>query len=342
MSGALWIREAEVAALLDMREAIEALEAGLQAEARGEARNMTKTHIAWEGATLHALGAVFPAAGFAGTKTWSHTPGGATPLLILFDSGTGALRAIIEAFVLGQLRTGAASGVATRWLAVEGADEMAVIGTGRQALAQVAAVAAVRPLRRVRVFGRDPERRAEFVRRVRDELGLAAEAAPSVAAAVRQAPIITTVTRAAEPFLAAADVARGAHVNAVGAINPAVAEIGADVVARCRRIVADSVPQARELSRELRSGLGAEGHPWDRVRPLSSLVAEGRARFSEDDVTLFKSLGTGIADLSLGTEVFRRAQQRGLGLPLAAPERAAPRLRVERAQEGTNGGKERV
>jgi ornithine cyclodeaminase len=342
MSAPLWIREAEVASLLDIGEAIEALETGLRAEARGEARNMIKTQIGWEGATLHALGAAFPAAGFAGTKTWTHTQGGATPLLVLFDSGTGALRAIIEAFCLGQLRTGAASGVATRWLAAPGADEMAVIGTGRQALPQVAAVAAVRRLRRVRVFGRDPERRAEFVRRVGDELGLAAEAAPSVADAVRGTPIVTTVTRATEPFLGAADVARGAHVNAVGAINPAVAEIGADLVARCHRIVADSVPQARELSRELRNGLGAVGPAWNRVQPLSALVAAGRARHPEEDVTLFKALGTGIADLSLGTEVFQRAQQRGLGLPLAAPERAAPRLRPRRAEEETHGGTKRI
>jgi ornithine cyclodeaminase len=327
MSGALWIREAEVASLMDMREAIEALEAGLLAEARGVAHNMNKTHVGWEGATLHAIGAAFPAAGFSGTKTWSHTRGGATPLLVLFDSDTGALCAVIEAFVLGQLRTGASSGVATRWLAAAGADELAIVGTGRQALAQVAAVAVVRPLRGVRVFGRDPQRRAHFARRVREELGLEARAADSVADAVRDAPMVTTVTRAREPLLSAADVARGAHVNAVGAIVPSAAELGPDLVARCRRIVADSVPQARELSRELRTALGVEDRAWERVQPLSALVAERSPRRADEDVTLFKSLGTGIADLSLGTEVFRRAQQRGLGLPLAAPERAAPRLR---------------
>jgi len=328
VSGALWIRESEVASLMDMGEAIEALEAGLLAEARGEARNMTKTHVGWEGgATLHAIGAAFPAAGFSGTKTWSHTKGGAAPLLVLFDAATGALRAVIEAFVLGQLRTGAASGVATRWLAAEGADELAVLGTGRQALAQVAAVASVRRLRTVRVFGRDPQRRAEFARRVRDELGLEARAVGSVAEAVRDAPVVTTVTRAGEPFLCAADVARGAHVNAVGAIVPTAAEVAPDVVARCRRIVADSVPQARELSRELRTALGTEDAAWDRVRPLSALVAEPSPRRPDEDVTLFKSLGTGIADLSLGMEVFSRAQRRGLGVPVAAPERAAPRLR---------------
>src|SRR5262249_44907006 len=145
----LWITEEQVVSLMNLPEAIEAIERGLLLEAQGEAKNLVKTHVAWaNGGTLHAIGAVFPEAGFAGAKTWSHTPGGATPLLVLFDSKTGALKAIIEAFALGQMRTAGASGVATRWLAAEGADDFAIIGTGKQALAQVAAVIAVRPIRR--------------------------------------------------------------------------------------------------------------------------------------------------------------------------------------------------
>ena len=154
----LWISEAEVVSLMDMREAIEALEKGLLAEAQGEARNMVKTHVEWgQGSTLQAIGAAFPRAGFVGTKTWAHAEepaqgagrqpaSAAAPLLILFDSNSGALRAIIEAFALGQMRTGGASGVATRWLAAEDADELAIIGTGKQAITQVAAVLAVRPI----------------------------------------------------------------------------------------------------------------------------------------------------------------------------------------------------
>src|SRR2546429_8590045 len=159
----LWISEAEVVAMMDLGQAIEALEKGLLTEAQGDAVNMTKTHVAWgNGSTLHAIGAVYPKDGFAGTKTWSHTESGATPLLILFDSEDGSLKAIIEAFALGQMRTASASGVATRWLAREDADEFAIIGTGKQAITQVAAIVAVRPIKRIRVFGRNEERRAQF------------------------------------------------------------------------------------------------------------------------------------------------------------------------------------
>ena len=153
MSDPLWVSEQDVVSMMDMPQAIDALEKGLLSEARGEASNMVKTHVEWgSGSTLHAIGAVFSQAGFVGTKTWAHTEKGATPLLILFDSNTGQLKAIIEAFALGQLRTGSASGVATRRLATEDATEFAIIGTGKQAMSQLAAVVAVRPIKRIQSF----------------------------------------------------------------------------------------------------------------------------------------------------------------------------------------------
>src|SRR5439155_3358773 len=198
----LWISEAEVVAMMDIGDAITALEKALLAEARGEAMNMVKTHAAWgDGATLHAIGAVFANEGFAGTKTWAHTKGGATPLLILFDNQTGALKAIIEAFALGQLRTASASGVATNLLAAKDADDFAIIGTGKQAITQVAAVAAVRPIKRIRVFGPNEERRERFAARVKEEFDVEAVAACSVAEAVKGASIITVATRATEPVI---------------------------------------------------------------------------------------------------------------------------------------------
>ncbi|OLC44729.1 MAG: ornithine cyclodeaminase [Acidobacteria bacterium 13_1_40CM_65_14] len=326
----IWISESDVTALIDMPAAIRALEAGLLAEARGTASNMTKTHVEFEAngghATLHAIGAAFTEAGIAGTKTWAHTPGGATPLLILFDANTGRLLAIVEAFALGQLRTGAASGVATKWLAAEDARELALIGTGKQSIPQVAAVAAVRSLKRVRVFGRDAERRRRVAARICEELGIQTVEATSVADAVNGAPIVTTVTRAREPFLTGTIVARGAHVNAVGAITPGGAEIASDLLARCTRVVVDSPPQARRLSRELIDFYGTDDERWKSVRPLSEVAAERQRRTPGDDLTLFKSLGMGISDLSLGIEIYNSAKAAGLGMALTHSTGVAPRL----------------
>ena len=325
----LWISEADIVALMDMREAIDALEKGLLAEARGEARNMVKTHVEWgEGATLHAIGAVFEQEGFAGTKTWAHTPGGATPLLILYDAATGSLKAIVEAFALGQMRTAGASGVATRWLAAEDADEFAIVGTGKQALTQVGAVLAVRPIRRVRVFGRDPQRREQFAKRVGSELGVEATPADSIAEALRDARIVTVVTRATEPIVSSEMCAPGTHINAIGAIVPSRAEIASDMLARCTRVVADSVPQAQKLSREMIAHFGADPKGWSTVESLAQLVSARRMRSSSDDLTLFKSLGMGISDLSLGIELYRRAVASGAGREFAHPKKSAPRLRA--------------
>lgn len=328
MSDPLWISELDVVSLMNIEDAIDALEQGLLREARGKALNMVKTHATWgNGSTLHAIGAVFPDDGFAGTKTWAHTEGGATPLLLLFDGNTGALKAIIEAFALGQMRTGSASGVATRWLAREDADELAIIGTGKQAITQVAAVVAVRPIKRVRVFGRNAERRERFASRVRDEFYFEPVQAKTVAEAVQGAPIITVVTRAAEPILFGDMIARGAHINAVGAIVPSKAEVASDVLARCAHIVADSVPSAQKLSRELIDYFGSDQTNWQRVRSLADVVAAREPRDSSDDLTVFKSLGMGISDLALGIKLYQKAVEIGVGRSFPHPQKAAPRFR---------------
>jgi ornithine cyclodeaminase len=336
---ALWISEVDVVSMMDMQEAVAALEKGLMLEADGDAQNMAKTHVEWgDGATLHAIGATFPKVGFAGTKTWSHTKGGATPLLIVFDSNTGALKAVIEAFALGQMRTAAASGVATRWLAVPEASEFAILGAGKQAITQVAAVLAVRPVRRVRVFCRNEERRNQFAVRVKAEFGVEAVAAQNVSEAVKGAEIITVATRATTPILSADMIQPGAHINAIGALVPSRAELTADVIGRSTQIVVDSIPQAQNLSRELIEYFGSDTAKWGRVRSLASVVSNRLGRTVTDDLTLFKSLGTGISDLSLGIELFRKAVETGLGHSFPHPKKVAPRLRFAQPSLSKSGG----
>jgi alanine dehydrogenase len=326
---ALWISESEVVSMMDIGGAIGALERGLLAEAEGSAQNMIKTHVEWDGSTMHAIGAVFPAMGFCGTKTWSHTRDGATPLLILFDSNNGSLKAIIESFALGQMRTAAASGVATRWLAAAAADELAMIGTGKQAITQVAAVLAVRPIRGVRVFSPDETRRNQFVARLRAEFEVEVVASASVREAVEGATIISMATRAADPIVSADMIQPGAHINSVGAIVPNRAEIAQDVLARSTQIVADSVPQAQKLSREMIEFFGQDPAKWSAVQPLATIVSNRFSRGASEDLTLFKALGVGISDLSLGIELYRQALDLGLSYRFSPPQRVTPRLRGE-------------
>jgi alanine dehydrogenase len=322
----LWISESEVVSMMDIGGAITALERGLVAEAEGNAQNLIKTHVEWDGSTLHAIGAVFPAMGICGTKTWSHTKNGATPLLVLFDTDNGSIKAIIEAFALGQMRTAAASGAATRWLAADDADQFAMIGTGKQAITQVAAVLAVRPIRHIRVFSRDETRRNQFVTRLRSEFPVEVTASTSIRDAVKGASIITVATRATDPIVMADMLQHGAHINSVGAIVPSRAEIHQDVLARSTQIVTDSVPQAQKLSREMIEFFGKDSSSWSAVQPLATVVTSRFSRAASDDLTLFKALGVGISDLSLGIELYRKALSSGLGHPFPAPQRVTPRL----------------
>lgn len=285
----VWISEGAVVERLDLPRAIDAIERALAREAVGAAKTMLKTHLAWgDGHTLHAIGGVD--GDLVGTKTWAHTAGGANPLLILWDSETGERRAVIEAFALGQLRTAAMSGLATRMLADPGTRIAAVIGTGKQALPQVSALVTVLPITTVRVHSRDPARRKAMAARVEAEVGVAAVASESVAEAVDGAGAITTATRATEPFLRASFVATGTHVNAIGAITPERAELYPDLVDRSF-VVTDSIEQARAFGREV------QGRD---LCALSSLVGAPRP---DADVTLFKAMGIGLADVALGRAV---------------------------------------
>src|SRR5262245_13353254 len=215
---------------------------------------------------------------------------------------------------------GAICGLATKVLATEGASDMALIGTGKQAMTQLAAVAAVRPLRRVRAFSRDGAARADFVARAKKALGLNVEEASSVAQAVDNAAIVTLVTRATKPILASSMLAAGTHVNAVGAISPERTEFEPALLSRCAAVVADSVPQVQNLSSEFMQYYGRDEAKWRAVRALSAVVSEGRGRSAGADLTLFKAMGMGISDLALGIEILRRASEQRLGREFPHPQ----------------------
>ena len=325
MNEALWIGEEQVAANVSLAEAIDIVQQGFEEQARGEIVVLEKSHVAFAGGSLHAVGAASAVSGFAAAKTWTYASGAAEPLLAIFDAGSGGLCAVVEASALSLLRTAAVCAVATRWLAPPDASELALIGTGRQAFAQVAAVAHVRRLRRVRVFSPNPAHRQALAAQLRSELRRDVLDAGSVAQAVAGAPIVTLATRATAPILEAAALAGAAHVNAIGAISPERAEIARDVLERAQRVVVDDVPAARGLSRELGEFFGGSDASWKAVETLAQVVAQRRPP-SEGGLTLFKAMGTGVADLALGVEVLHRVRRAGGGREIAERSRMRPRL----------------
>ncbi len=311
-----WLREVDVAELVSIREAIDGLEAGLRDVGQGSAVTIPKALATLDnGASLHALGSALPAQGYGGFKTWVHTAQGAKAVFALFDVRRGALLAMMEAGALGQLRTAAMTGLGTRWLAPEAADDMALIGTGRQAMGQVAAVHAVRPLKRLRVWSPTAASRARFIDSLRTHLDIEIVDAPTIAQATEGASIVTVVTRAREPFFPADYWPKNSHLNAVGAILPTHAELLPGVAARARLIVADDTVAVRKVSRELREHFGEADDRWQAMAGLAQVIA-GVTPVPRAPGALFKSVGMGISDLSVAITVLQRARERGLGTPL--------------------------
>lgn len=328
--GPIWIAEAEVVSLIDLGEAITRVREGFVAQAGGAAVPMPKSQASWPGATVHATGATLRLGGsrsYVGTKTWAHTAGGATPLLTLWDATDGRLLAVLEAFGLGQYRTAAVSGVATDRLARADAATMAICGTGAQALSQVAAVNAVRALETVRVWSPRSESRQRFCGAVRDSLGIEAVGASSPEEAVDGAAVVTLVTRATQPFLSGAAVGAETHVNAIGAINPERVEFDAALLKRADVVAVDDLTSARSFSREMRDFYGSDDDSWGDVALLADLVAAPGGRPERAGITLFKAMGTGVADLAIAVFVYEQAVENRLGTPLPTPSRSRPRLR---------------
>ena len=297
----LTITEQDVLKLLPMREAVRLVREAFVGLADGSAMNQPRRRLFTpEGAVLHQLAGAFGK--YFGAKIYStHVKHGAWFTVLLYDAATARPLATIEANHLGQIRTGAASGVATDLLARKDAAVLGVIGTGFQAETQIEAVRAVRDIREVRVWSRSAERREAFARKMN------ARATGTAEEAIRGADIIVTATYAKDPVLEDAWVAPGAHVNAIGSNNPLRREIPAELINRATLIAVDAIDQARIESGDLLlAWTTPEQWADSRLVELSTVAAARRSRDSNQDVTIFKSNGLGVQDIAVGGYVYSR------------------------------------
>ena len=306
------IKEADVRRLLPMPEAIRLVEDAWRQLAAGTAIHQPRRRLVLPtGAVLHQLAGAY--GGYFGTKIYStHVKHGAHFFVMLYDAATAAPLALIEANHLGQIRTGAASGVATRHLARAGARVLGVSGSGFQARTQVEAVRAVSGISEVRVWSRDGARRAAFAA----EIG--AEAVATAEQAVRGADIVVTATFAKDPVLASDWVAEGAHINAMGSNNPARRELPPELVARAGLIAVDALDQARIESGDLLLAWTEQDWQSPRVCEMKDVVTGARGRQSEAEITLFKSNGLGLQDVAVAGYVYEQALASGAAVALDA------------------------
>ena len=311
---ALFLTEEDIGSLLTMDAAIEALEEAFQHQAAGTALNSPRRRIRMGGGMLHFMAAADRSTGVTGMKWYGGFGGGMRFHVQLSDSETGELLAVMEANRLGQVRTGAASGVATKYMARPDARTVAMIGSGYQAETQLEAICRVRPVERVRVFSRTPERRNAFAARMAAGLGIEVTAVASAEDCVADADVVAVITSATSPVLKGEWLPEGVHVNAAGVNHWLRRELDGRAVARANFIVADDVEQARLECADLIHPVEQGELTWQRVRELWEVVSGSAAgRTAPNDITLFESQGIALEDIAAGYHVYRLAQERGVG-----------------------------
>lgn len=316
---ALLLLEADVRRLFRMEDALVVMEDAFRSVACGEAANFPRQRGSLPGVTLNVLSAISRKLDAAGSKTYPivrhDVTVGSTLTLLIYKLSTGSLDAILEASFLGQVRTGAASGVATKYMARRDSRIMTLFGSGFQAAAQLEAIALVLPkLERVNVASRSPERAQRFCEEMKGAVNIEVVAARNVRHAVEEADIVTTATGAHEPLFDGNWLRAGTHINAIGSNFAEKRELDAVAVRRAGRIVADDLAVARMESGDLIATDAQGGLDWAAIRPLADIV-DGRApgRASDGEITLFESQGIALEDLAAGCHVVKLAREHGHG-----------------------------
>jgi len=314
---ALFLNEDDVRQLLTMPLTIEAVEESHKELSLARAIDIPRQRTRLPQTALHILQGALPGRDAIGYKAYTSNRSGIRFLVHVFSAASGVLRVVLEADYLGMMRTGAASGVATRWLARPDAEVLGVFGAGWQAEGNIEAVAAVRKLRKVKVFARNAERLAAFCTKISDRLEIDVVPASSPEDTVRGSDIVSTITTASSPLFDAAWLSPGTHINAAGSNSLIRREVGEDVLKVSHPIVVDSVETALKEAGDLLPAL-EKGRLSERQLVELGDVILGRhpGRSKPEDITLFESQGMAIQDISVAVRLEALAREQGLGVEL--------------------------
>jgi len=310
----LFLTEDEVRQVLTMELAIEGVEAGLRKMALEETVNNPRTRAQTDHAMLHVLSAAAKTLGVLGFKAYSTSKKGTRFHVTLYDGKTGEMSALMQADYMGQMRTGAASAVATKHLARKDATTCGIFGSGKQARTQLLGVSKVRKLTRAHVWSPTEANRNAFATEMSAMCGIEVIPVATPEEAARNLDIICTATTAREPVLKGEWLSPGQHLNIAGSNFLAKSEIDIEVVKRARLVAIDSKDQGKAEAGDLVEALDKGVLEWADITELGRIVA-GRAtgRETPEDITLFKSLGIGLEDIAVGIKVLTKAKEAGIG-----------------------------
>ena len=313
----LYLTESEVDSLVGIDDAISAVQGVGESMARGETVFNPRTRLRMKNGFLHLMPASLETEDLFGYKAYTSFKGAARFIVFLFSGGSGELLALIEGDKLGQLRTGAASAVATRILSRTNSSSLGIIGSGYQAESQLSGICAVRKIKGVKIYSRNPDHASSFCERVARAVNvpLRAVSEPGEAAS---SDIVVTVTNSNSPVLNGAMLRSGAHVNAVGGNMLIRKELDESVVERAQTIVIDSREQGKVECGDFLGPVEKGKLHWENILEFSDLFNGRAIRKDDDSVTLFKSQGIAPWDVAIAAVVYRRAleEKRGKRLDL--------------------------
>ena len=312
-----YLTEKDVQQVLDMEILLETTERSLKDRALHNAIDIPRQRIYTPEGVQHVLQASSKVLGYTGFKYYYTRPGGRSFYVHLISIESGKLEAIVEGAWMSMVRTGAASGAATKYLANEDASIVAQIGSGNQSIGQLEAVCAVRKIQEARVYSRTRDKLEAYCKKMSGKLGVSVVPAESAEAAVRGAHIINVITKSATPVLKGAWLEPGQHINAAGANALSRAEIDDESVRRCDYITVDSRGTAQKECGDLISSFEKGVIQWDYLTEVGDIYA-GKApkRTSREQITLYESHGMGIQDIYAAAKALEIAKTHGIGTQL--------------------------
>ena len=305
----IFINEEQVQEILDVKSTVDILEESMKSLSTGKGFNSPRKRLptSYSGGNLHFMAASWPEKGIAGHKRYVVTKGKATIVVLLYSTEGEGLLAVIEANMLGQIRTGAASGLASKYLANKNSKKLAIIGSGFQAETQLEAINSQFDLDEIKVFSRSEEKRNKFVNKMGNKLNINIKAYDSSDEATSNADIISLITNSNVPVITNSQITNGMHINAAGGNSWLRSEISSDSIGKFNFVSCDDVEQAKNECKELMDATEKGIISWSNVNELSNVIdGKIKGRNNSEDITLYESLGIAIQDIAAAKYIYDR------------------------------------
>ena len=307
---AIWVSEEKVAELLPMDECINVLEQSFRQQAEGTIVNKPRYRIRMPKGFFHLMSAGYTDPPVVGLKAYTTFKNGSSAIVLLFDGENGDLLATLEANNLGKIRTGAASGVATKYMARSVKPVVGIIGSGFQASTQVESISRVRDIKKVLCYSRNPEKRKAFAQSLSNSLDIDVTACASAEECTSQSDIVTTITTSRLPVFPGASLQPGTHVNAAGSNHWMRQEIDTTTVERSNVIVVDDLVQAKTECGDLFPAIEQGLTRWELIHNLGDIVSGNfTGRPDDQAITLYESQGIALQDVAVALHIYSKIKR---------------------------------